>query len=208
MIDEPVQPRRRSLRLDGYDYAQAGAYFVTVCVQDRACLFERIVGGAMHLNVAGELAARAWSSIPARFPGVEIDAFVVMPNHLHGIIVIADDMSVGAPLVGARIEPSEPAATMAAPTECDHDNDAANRPANKRPTIGDIVGGFKSSFTVEYIRGVKAGRWPAFDRRVWQRNYYEHVVRNEADLARVRRYIEENPLRWEFDRENPARDAP
>jgi len=160
----------------------------------------------MHLNVAGELAARAWSSIPAQFSGVEIDAFVVMPNHLHGIIVIADGVSVGASLVGAP-DASERAATRAAPTDLDRD-DNANRAANKRPTVGDIVGGFKSSFTVEFIRGVKAGRWPSFNRRVWQRNYYEHVVRNETDLARVRRYIEENPLRWEFDRENPARSVP
>jgi putative transposase len=207
MIDEPVQPRRRLLRLDGYDYAQTGVYFVTVCVQDRACLFGRIIGGAMHLNVAGELAAEARCSIPAQFSGVEIDAFVVMPNHLHGIIVIADEMSVGAPLVGARLPTSERAATRAAPTDRDHDDDA-NRPANKRPTVGGIVGGFKSSFTVEYIRGVKAGRWSAFDRRVWQRKYYEHVVRDEADLARIRRYIEENPLRWEFDHDNPARNKP
>jgi putative transposase len=77
---------------------------------------------------------------------------------------------------------------------------AATRAA---PTIGRIVGGFKSSFTVAYIQGVRGSRWPAFHRRVWQRNYYEHIIRDEPDLARIRRYIGENPLRWEFDRENP-----
>jgi len=71
-----------------------------------------------------------------------------------------------------------------------------------------MVGAFKSLFTVEYIRGVKECRWPAFDRRVWQRNYYEHIIRDEAELARVRRYIDENPLRWEFDQENPQRVRP
>lgn len=185
MVDEPARLRRRSLRLDGYDYAQAGAYSITLCTQGRACMFGQVVDGAMRLNDAGELAARLWRDLPARFSGLDVDAFVVMPNHLHGILVLSD---VGAPLVGALAK--DRAATRAA------------------PTIGRIVGGFKSSFTVAYIRSVRRGRLPAFHRRVWQRNYYEHIIRDEPDLARVRRYIEENPLRWEFDRENPLRVEP
>ena len=141
-----------------------------------------------------KLAERLWHDMPARFLGLDVDAFVVMPNHIHGILVLSDDVIVGAPLVGARDEADDRAATRAAPT--------VSQPG---ATVGDIVGGFKSSFTVEYIRRVRNGRLPAFRRRVWQRNYYEHIIRDEAELARVRRYIEENPLRWEFDRENPLR---
>ncbi len=190
MTYEPVERRRRSLRLSGYDYAQAGAYFITICTQSRACLFGEVADGAMRPNGAGEMATRLWHEMPARFSDLEVDAFVVMPNHIHGILVLSD---VGAPLVSARGEAIETgAATRAAPTA-------------PRATIGDIVGAFKSLFTVEYIRGVRDGRWPAGNRRVWQRNYYEHVIRDESDLARVRRYIEENPLRWEFDQENPQR---
>jgi len=186
MIHEPVQRRRRSLRLNGYDYAQAGAYFITLCTQDRACLFGQVVDGAMRLNDAGEFATRLWHDMPIRFSGLDVDAFVVMPNHIHGILVLSDNAAtVGAPLVGALDK-----------------NKAATRAA---PTIGDIVGGFKSSFTVEYIRGVRNDRLPQFDRRVWQRNYYEHIIRDEPELTRARRYIEENPLRWEFDQENPLR---
>ncbi len=186
MTHDPVQRRRRSLRLNGYDYGQAGAYFVTICTQDRACLFGQVVDGAMRLNDAGELAARSWRDMPVRFCGADVDAVVVMPNHVHGILVLSDGpITVGAPLVGA----------------CDTDR-AATRAA---PTIGDIVGGFKSAFTVEYIRGVRNRRWPAFNRRLWQRGYYEHIIRDERDLTRVRRYIEENPSRWEFDQENPLR---
>ena len=96
-------------------------------------------------------------------------------------------VTVGAPLVGA------------------HGSKATTRAA---PSVGDMVGAFKSLFTVEYIRGVKEDRWPAFDRRVWQRNYYEHIIRDEAELARVRRYIDENPLQWELDKENPQRVRP
>jgi putative transposase len=184
MRHEPVQRHRRSLRLNGYNYAQAGAYFITVCIQDRACLFGHVADGAMRSNDAGQLATRLWHDLPARFSGLDVDAFVVMPNHVHGILVLSD---VGAPLVGARVGVDEKAATRAA------------------PTVGDIVGGFKSSFTVEYIRGVKRGQFPAFNRRIWQRNYYEHIIRDEPDLTRVRRYIEENPLRWDFDQENPLR---
>jgi putative transposase len=182
-----LSDRRRSLRLKGYDYAQAGAYFVTICTQDRACLFGDAADGTICLNAAGQLAATLWSDMPIRFPDIDLDAFVVMPNHIHGIIVFSDcAVTEGAPLVGAR-RGGAPAATKAA------------------PTVGDVVGAFKSLFTVEYIAGVKENRWPAFDRRVWQRNYYEHVIRDEPELERIRSYIDENPLRWELDDENPQR---
>jgi REP-associated tyrosine transposase len=114
---------------------------------------------------------------PARFADVEIDAFVVMPNHLHGVVVLPDRKAVG----------TEQAVTRSA------------------PTIGQVVGAFKSAVTVAYIRGVKSASWPPFRQRLWQRNYYEHVIRNEADLNRVRRYIDENPARWAFDDENPLK---
>ncbi|MGB6537901.1 MAG: transposase [Xanthobacteraceae bacterium] len=174
----PIRPkqayRRRSLRLRGYDYAQAGAYFVTICTHDRTCLFGDVVDGRMRLNEAGQLAATVWSNTLRRFPEIDLDMFVVMPNHLHGIIVLSDAA-------------------------------AGTRPA---PTVGDVIGAFKSLFTVQFIDGVKNKRWAAFNRRIWQRNYYEHVIRDERDLTRVRRYIDENPQRWEFDHENPQRRTP
>jgi putative transposase len=180
--------RRRSVRLKGYDYGQAGAYFVTICTQGRVCLLGDAAGDTICLNAAGQLAATLWRDLPIRFPDVELDAFVVMPNHVHGIVVLSDGaVSVGAPLVGAHEHGSERAATRAA------------------PTIGDVVGAFKSLFTVGYIQGVKQGRWPRFQGRVWQRNYYEHVIRDEMELGQIRRYIDENPLRWAFDQENPER---
>jgi len=137
------------------------------------------------------LAAALWNELPIRFPQADLDVFVVMPNHIHGIIVLSDDHLRALP-VGAR------------------DNTVATRArtaTRAAPTLGDLVGAFKSAFTVEYIREAKKGRWAKFDRRVWQRNYYEHVIRNEPDLMRVRRYIVENPLQWAFDRENPQRMA-
>ncbi len=186
--DTTVRHRRRSLRLDGYDYAKAGAYFITICTEGRACLLGDVTNGTMRLNAAGQLAVTLWNDLTARFVGIELDASVVMPNHVHGVIALPDRARNrrGTP----RGCPGSKAATRAA------------------PTVGDMVGAFKSLFTVEYIRGVKEDRWPAFDRRVWQRNYYEHIIRDEAELARVRRYIDENPLQWELDKENPQRVRP
>ncbi len=184
--DITAKHRRQSLRLNGYDYAQAGAYFITICTEGRALLFGDVANGTMRLNAAGQLAAMLWNNLTPRFVGIELDAFVVMPNHIHGIIVLPyRAATVGAPLVGA-------------PRGGRADTRAA-------PTVGDVVGAFKSLFTVKYIRGVKQCRWPSFDRRVWQRNYYEHIIRDDAELARVRRYIDENPLQWELDQENPQR---
>jgi putative transposase len=197
MASETAAHRCRSLRLKGYDYAQAGAYFVTICTQGRTCLFGEVVDDTMHLNDAGEMLTALWTGIPARIANVEVDAFVVIPNHLHGIIVLPDRDEigdvvdhVGAPLVGAhgRATTTKKKTTIGV-----------------APTIGDVVGAFKSLATVEYIRGVKSAAWPAFRTRLWQRNYYEHVIRNEEGLNRVRRYIDENPARWVFDDENPEK---
>ena len=190
MSENSERHHRRSVRLNGYDYSHAGAYFVTVCTQDRVCLFGEIVTGIMRLNEAGHMVCIEWDALVARFSGIDLDAFVVMPNHIHGIIVFPTGRSVGAPLVGAQ-DPT-PNETMA--------NRATTRVA---PTLGDVVGAFKSRVAVEYARGVKAIGWTAFDRRLWQRNYYEHIIRDEESLHRVRRYILDNPAQWARDRDNP-----
>jgi REP element-mobilizing transposase RayT len=148
-------------------------------------LFGEVVAETVHLNEAGLLVEALWTDLPARFQGIELDVFVVMPNHIHGIIVLPDGSSVRAPLVGAREGPANRAPTGAA------------------PTLGSVIGAFKSQFTVRYIQGVKKDKWPQFDRRVWQRNYYEHVIRDEADLSRIRASIDQNPLQWHLDEENP-----
>jgi REP element-mobilizing transposase RayT len=158
--------RRRSLRLKGYDYTMAGAYFVTICTQDRACLFGDVDAGAMVLNEAGQMVAALWDGIAARFSSVEIDQFVVMPNHLHGILVLPDADTSGAttrvaPTIGEIVE----APLVGAPVT--------------GVRLGDVVGAFKSLATVGYIDGVKANGWPEFRGRLWQRNYYEHIIRDE-----------------------------
>jgi len=169
---------RRSIRLTNYDYSQEGAYFVTVCIQNRDCLLGEITGAEMGLLDAGWMVMRVWNDMTGRFPGVEAGEFVVMPNHVYGIV------TVGAPLVG------------------DQNHRAGTRPA---PTLGDIVGAFKSITTTEYIAGVHQHGWRPFHRRLWQSNYYEHVIRNEHELTLIMEYVNTNHLKWALDRENPER---
>ena len=172
---DPQKHHRRSIRLKDYDYSQAGAYYVTIDVQNRECLFGEIVNEEMILNEAGKMIDEQWITLLERFPNIELDVYQVLPNHFHGIIVI--------------IEPENGAGTRPAPT--------------KKPTLGDVVGAFKSITTHEYINGVDNKNWPQFYKRLWQRNYYEHVVRDEADLNRIRDYIQSNPVNWDEDEENP-----
>jgi len=191
MISDSPKRFRRSMRLKDYNYAEAGAYFVTICTQDRVCLLGEVADGIIHLSDAGRMMAAAWDGVPQRFPNLELDAFVVMPNHVHGIIVLPE--SIAALGIGCAAQYDRGAALLAA------------QAPTCIPTLSDIVGAFKSLTTVEYVRGVKTKGWPSFREHLWQRSYYEHVIRDERDLNRIRQYIDENPLRWELDNENPSR---
>ena len=173
----PPQRNRRSIRLRGYDYSQAGAYFVTICTHNRQCLFGEIMGGEMRLNDAGNIARQCWDDIPIHFPQVDLDEFVVMPNHIHGIVVISNN-------AGAKNFSPLPKTT---------------RPCGISKTIGSIVRGFKIGVT-KWMRN----NTPIHD--VWQRNYWEHIVRNEPELDLIREYIHNNPAQWELDKLHPGNE--
>ena len=161
--------RRKSLRLPSYDYTEPGSYFITLCTYDRSCLFGDIVGGESKSNGVGRIVETCWLGIPQHFPGVELDLYVVMPNHVHGLVTLLD--------------------TTNEPT-----------PNHPRQDIHAVIGGFKSAAT----RQVNAMRnTPGV--ALWQRSYYEHVIRSEKGLDRIREYIANNPAKWELDDENPAR---
>jgi len=175
--------RRRSIRLKDYDYSQAGLYFITICVQNRLCLLGEIVDGAMVLNDAGEMVLGQWLPLADRFHSVELDEFIVMPNHFHGIIeLVAEHSNIG--------QPQGIAPTIAQPP--------IEQPIN--PSIGDVIGAFKSLSTNEYIAGVKQKSWPPFHQKLWQRNYYEHVIRSEQSYLDIVEYIRNNPLKWIEDK--------
>lgn len=187
---------RKSIRAKGYDYAQDGAYFVTVCARNKQCLFGEIVNGKMELNGAGKIVCDCWAGLKNRFSNIENDVFVVMPNHFHGIL------SVGAGLVSARPEflnLMEFARGNAEAYNANARADTRPAPTGANAGLGDIICAFKSLTTNEYIRNVKSGKFPPFEKSMWQRNYWEHIIRNEEDLDRIREYIINNPLNWELD---------
>jgi len=191
-VPDRQRPHRRSIRLQGYDYSRSGAYYVTLCTQDRACFFGEVVDTDMHLNDAGRLVSDSWRALPDRFPPIVLDAFVIMPNHIHGVVVITDDATTvhNRDVVGAGLVPARDGSIVGATTRV-------------APTLGDVIGAYKSLVTVQYARAVNARGWLPFRKRLWQRNYHEHVIRNAVSLNRIRHYILDNPRHWHEDRYNP-----
>lgn len=189
------KPSRRSIRLKNFDYRRAGAYFLTVCLRKRLCLLGDIVEGQMNASPAGQMVAKAWGELPEHYAGVNVDSFVLMPNHIHGIIVL-NTSSVGAAPCGRPSSPTAPNPGQprgVAPTN------------EKRLTLPDVVHRFKSWTTKLYSDGIRQHRWRPFPGQLWQRNYYEHIIRNDDDLEKIREYISTNPSTWDTDMENPAR---
>ena len=185
---EPDIHKRRSTRLDGYNYSHSGAYFFTIVTQNRCCLFGNVESDEMRQNTAGNMLNQTWRSLPIRFPSVILDSFIVMPNHVHGILIIN--------------QPLDRTAQLQTPSRPNHDGSNAPKLPTE-PELGDVIGAFKSITTVEYTRAVRNSEWPPFQKRLWQRNYYDRIIRNAHELNLTRRYIAENPLKWHLDRENP-----
>lgn len=167
---------RQSIRLRGFDYASPGAYFVTIVTQSRECLFGDVVAGVMVLNDAGHVADMCWRAIPTHFPHTTLDTYQIMPNHVHGIIWITD-----RPTNGVGVENFQPL--------------RVNRYQYVIPkSFPSIVRGYKIGVTIG-IRQFHS--WFA-----WQRNYWEHIIRNDDELNRIRQYIMDNPRNWEMDPEH------
>ena len=173
------QRRRRSIRLQNYDYSKAGSYYITVCTRNRELLFGDVVRGQMKRNEIGQIVQNVWDSLPQFYDGIELDAFIIMPNHLHGIIVIRS-------AVGAIHE---------SPLQ----QDALRVRDRRNMFLSKIIGRLKmvSAKNINLFRKTSG-------LAVWQCNYYEHIIRYEASLDRIRQYIADNPAQWEFDEENPA----
>jgi putative transposase len=228
---DPNRHHRRSIRLRGYDYRQPGWYFVTICTHGRQLWFGTVDAGGLQHNDAGRMIERWWAALPNKFPVVRTDTFVVMPDHIHGIIVIAapgdavnagdDDTSpfgvggyanpplhnavdAGDDNISIDIDDRDDAAAHddSTPVGADYDirpprndNDRVDRAADNAVSLPQIIQWFKIMTTNDYIRHVKQSGWPPFDRRIWQRGYYERVVRGEPELNAARQYIAANPAR-------------
>jgi len=188
--------RIESMRLRNYDYSQPGAYFITICTNNRECLFGNVEKGKMILNDAGNFAGQCWLEIPMHYPNVTLDAFVIMPNHIHGIIVINKEIDSGIVetnnhsslrLPRQTGEPHQTGEPQTFSVNCNF------RSPSK--TIGSIVRGFKIGVTKWFRRNTCV-----YD--VWQPNYYEHIIRNKTELYRIRKYIIDNPANWQNDNQN------
>lgn len=171
---DPSQHHRRSIRLKDYDYSQPGAYFVTISTQDRQPVLGTVLSGTMELSAPGKIAADFWSVVPGHFTNIESDTFVVMPNHLHVILIVTRHN-------GEKVE-----------TE-------TQLQKSRTGSLGQVIAFYKYQ-TTKLINALS----DTPGRRFWQKNYYEHVIRNDKDLRLAREYIENNPLKWELDRENPS----
>jgi REP element-mobilizing transposase RayT len=177
-------PERKDIRLKGYDYSLGGAYYLTICTQNRLCLFGYVDGIEMQTNDAGRMIAHWWMELAHKFTDVMPDTHIVMPNHIHGIVVIKS--TVGADL-------------RVCPSDNNDDNEGEHTGSPLRPSLSRIIQWLKTMTTNEYIDGVRNNGWTPFDHRLWQRNYYEHIIRNATSHRQIVDYIANNPNQWAND---------
>lgn len=176
---ETSKNQRSSIRLKEFDYSQSGGYFVTICTYKGECLLGNVINGEMRLSKSGDIVNKFWHKIAGHFPNVKTDVFVVMPNHTHGIIFITDECRGG----------------VSPPLRCHQGEETS--PLQKR-VLGQIIAYFKYQTTKQVNQILNTA-----GTSLWQRNYYEHVIRNEYDLRQIREYIVNNTLKREMDSENP-----
>ncbi len=232
---------RRSIRLKGYDYSRRGHYFITICTQNRLCLFGDIENGAMESNDAGRMMFHWYAELENKFQGIRCDTMICMPNHIHFIVynTVGADLRVrpgmspdagpgmspdARPVISPGVHPGIPpvprpdtnpnvqpdqfrengqidtGAVQAGQTHRSAPTVVAS--ASEPVTVGTVVQWFKTMTTNAYIRGVKQNGWTRFPGKLWQRNYWEHIVRNDDELQKIRYYITNNPKNWVDDKLN------
>ena len=210
MIYDPKKHHRRSIRLKGYDYSKPGMYYVTIVTHNHKCFFGKIENGKMILNEYGEIAQQCWTEITRRFPNIEIDEYIIMPDHIHAIIKITNP-PVGTTLAvvpdktdGAVVPNKTDGAVVPDKTDGAVVPDKiinnfgtytdTNITDTKPPSLGDIVGAYKSIVSNKCLLVFKQKN--QYMGKLWQRNYYEHIIKNNTRLSRIRKYIINNPANW------------
>ena len=178
-----AQHQRKSIRLKNYDYSSFGYYFITICTHNRELLFGDIVNGKMILNNLGKIVNKFWLEIPEHYSGVELDEFIIMPNHIHGIIVINPNLCFVGAIHELPLQNNK------------NDEYKINR---RQMLLPKIIGWFKmnSAKQINILSNL-------IGNSIWQRNYFEHIIRNEKSLNKIREYIYYNPVQWFSDRNNP-----
>jgi REP element-mobilizing transposase RayT len=193
MPNDPINPKRRSIRLPEYDYTQQGAYFITICSHLKKHIFGEITSGSMKLSPVGEIAHYQWHQLPQHFNNIELDTFIIMPNHIHGILIIT--------------KPQQPITRRDSPDLSNEDTPQVSTltpfpPSNyKQPhgavpgSVGAIIQNYKSRTSRKINTLLRSKINP-----IWQRNFYEHIIRDETDYERIVEYIENNPISWSDDK--------
>jgi putative transposase len=187
--NKQLKHRRHSIRLKGYDYSTSGAYFITICVQDGKYLLSAVVDDKLALKDAGRMVQEVWGLLTRKFQAVQLDSFVIMPNHMHFIVLLTN--------------PDDEVDLHVLPTQTQEGQTRRSAPTS----LPEVVQWFKSFTTARYRVGVRDNNWPPFPGRLWQRNYWERIIRNERELEAIRRYIWNNPANWKKDklyRGNPS----
>ena len=197
MTSKPFANQRRSIRLREYDYSNPGMYFVTVCTYHRRCLFGKIIRDTMRLSAMGNMVAEQWCALPRRFEHIALDEFIVMPNHIHGIIKIID--TENTPLAIEQTSQTRRGDPCGRPK--------SRQSAKNRVPLGNVVGAFKSLCVYRLKQRAKQNASDCMTGKLWQRNYWEHVIRGNEDLMRVREYIQYNPMQWKWDSLNPHKSS-
>lgn len=179
------------MRLSTWDYSRAGYYFITICTKNKQPFFGRIKDGKMELNEIGSIAQQFWMDIPHHFDGVVLGEFVIMPNHIHGIVIVAPD--AGAAINNNGVVVGRGAINRAPTNKCKNNGGITNinNPMGKK-TLGEIIRWFKGRVSFELRKN-------PHHHFKWQRNYYDHIIRNHVDLNRIRKYIKNNPEKWHLD---------
>ena len=186
----PQIHHRRSIRLQGYDYSQNGAYFITLCTHNRECLFGQIQNGQMILNEYGKIVEQCWNNLSNHYDNIELDAYVIMPNHFHGIILITDNVDNVDNVRAIRELPIHELPIHELPRQ----QQKQRQQQRRKMLLPKIVGRFKTN-SAKQINQMR--NTPGIS--VWQRNYYEHIIRDEKSLENIRNYIINNPAKWQND---------
>ena len=195
----PQHHHRRSIRLPNYDYSRSGIYFITICTHQKQCLFGDINNGRMSLNQIGKIVVEEWLKSAQIRKEIELDEYVIMPNHLHGIVLIHNDLKIGDRLCLRDRNIVDDKGASLAPLQ----NNVVDVSRQRKPrSLSSFVAGFKSSVT----KRIKIF-CPQPNPPIWQRNYHESIVGEEQQLARIRQYILNNPQKWQEDPEKPENDS-
>ena len=192
-----IRRHRKPNRLKHFDYSSKGWYFVTICTKNSECLFGEIIDRKMVLNRAGLIINKYWLELQNKFKNISLDVYQIMPNHIHGIVIIDN---VGNDL---RVVPNNNKYNVKSVRHIGRTLQNNSFPIRQQQLLFRIIRWFKTMTTNEYIKGVINNQFPRFDKQLWQKSFYDHIIRNEESLNNIREYIQNNPKKWSEDEENP-----